>query len=173
MLTSFEKLLGFLLYLFTPLSDRDEWSSSLETEDAQIPRTCWTPDCFVSRKVRLLKIIKTDSVINITRACTEIFPKADTKTTTHLTTKDRYNSARCVIIKDKAWCLQILRETSFEFVLLRWSLQYKTRLRHRAVQNVSCHFCTLQDCIHSGQIGTGNFDHRRISKFVQLQNSRV
>ena len=44
-----------------------------------IPRTSWTPDCFVSRKVRLLKIIKTDSVINITRAYTEIFPKTDTK----------------------------------------------------------------------------------------------
>ena len=34
LLTSFEKLLGFLLYPFTPLSDRDEWSSSLDTDDA-------------------------------------------------------------------------------------------------------------------------------------------
>ena len=33
--TSVEKLLGFLLYLFTPVFDRDEWSSNLETEDAQ------------------------------------------------------------------------------------------------------------------------------------------
>ena len=50
-----------------------------------ISRTCWTPDCSVSRKVRLLKIIKTDSVINITRAYTEIFPKTDKKKTTLLT----------------------------------------------------------------------------------------
>ena len=34
LLTSFEKLLGFLLYLFTPVSDRDEWFSILDTEDA-------------------------------------------------------------------------------------------------------------------------------------------
>ena len=29
-----EKLLSFLLYLFTPVSDRDEWSSNLDTEGA-------------------------------------------------------------------------------------------------------------------------------------------
>ena len=34
LLTSFEKLLSFLLYLFTPVSDRDEWFSNLDTEDA-------------------------------------------------------------------------------------------------------------------------------------------
>ena len=34
LLTSFEKLLGFLLYLFTPVSDRDELFSNLDTEDA-------------------------------------------------------------------------------------------------------------------------------------------
>ena len=34
LLTSFEKLLGFLLYLFPPVSDRDEWFSNLDTEDA-------------------------------------------------------------------------------------------------------------------------------------------
>ena len=50
-----------------------------------ISRKSWTPDCFVSGKVKLLKIIKTDSVINITRACTEIFPKTDIKKTTLLT----------------------------------------------------------------------------------------
>ena len=77
-----------------------------------------TPDCFVSRKVKLLKIIKTDSVINITRAYTEIFPKAYTKERDFLP-KDRYSSVRCVILKDKALCFKILRETSFEFVFLR------------------------------------------------------
>ena len=33
LLTSFEKLLSFLLYLFTPVSDRDERFSNLDTED--------------------------------------------------------------------------------------------------------------------------------------------
>ena len=77
-----------------------------------------TPDCFVYRKVKLLKIIKTDSVINITRAYTEIFPKAYTKERDFLPIKDRYSSVRCVILKDKALCLKILRETSFELVFL-------------------------------------------------------
>ena len=75
-----------------------------------ILRTSWTPDCFVSRKVKLLKIIKTDSVINITRAYTEIFPKTNTKKRHFLPTKDRYSSVRCVILKDKARCLKILRK---------------------------------------------------------------
>ena len=78
-----------------------------------------TPDCFVYRKVKLLKIIKTDSVINITRAYTEIFPKAYTKERDFLPIKERYSSVRCVILKDKALCLKILPETSFEFVFLR------------------------------------------------------
>ena len=78
-----------------------------------------TPDCFVSRKVKLLKIIKTASVININRAYTEIFPKANTKERDFLTTKDKYSSVRCVILKDKARCLKILRETLFEFVFLQ------------------------------------------------------
>ena len=78
-----------------------------------------TPYCFVSRKVKLLKIIKTDSVINITRAYTEIFPKAYTKERDFLTTKDRYSSVRCVILKDKVRCLKILREALFEFVFLQ------------------------------------------------------
>ena len=68
-----------------------------------ISRTSWTPECFVSRKVKLLKMIKTDSVINITRAYTEIFPKADTKERDFLPIKDRYSSVRCVILKDKAF----------------------------------------------------------------------
>ena len=41
------------------------------------------------------------------------------------------------------------------------------------LQNVSCHLFTLQDWLQSVQIGTGTFDHRRISKLSQLQNSRV
>ena len=75
----------FFTISFSPVSDRDEWFSNLDTEDKLDSRTTWTPDCFVSRKVRLLKIIKTDSVINITRAYTEIFPKTETKKTTILT----------------------------------------------------------------------------------------
>ena len=63
-------------------------------------------------------MIKTDSVINITRAYTEIFPKADTKERDFLPIKDRYSSVRCVILKDKALYLKILRETLFEFVFL-------------------------------------------------------
>ena len=35
-----------------------------------------------------------------------------------LPTKDSYSSVRCVILKDKARCLKILRETSFEFFFL-------------------------------------------------------
>ena len=76
-----------------------------------ISRKSWTPDYFVSRKVKLLKIIKTDSVINITRVCTEIFPKADTKKRQFLPTIDRYSSVRCVLLKYKARCLKILRKT--------------------------------------------------------------
>ena len=86
----------------------------LESEEVNcILRTSWTRDCFVSRKVKLLKIIKTDSVINITKAYTEIFPEAYTKERHFLPTKDRYSSVRCVILKDKARCLKILRKTSF------------------------------------------------------------
>ena len=58
----------------------------LESEEVNyILRISWAPDCFVSWKVKLLKKIKTDSVINITRAYTEIFPNADKKKTTLLT----------------------------------------------------------------------------------------
>ena len=83
-----------------------------------ISRKSWTPDYFVSGKVKLLKIIKTDSVMNITRVYTEIFPKADTKKRQFLPTKDRYSSVRCVILKGKARCSKILPETLFEFVFL-------------------------------------------------------
>ena len=65
-------------------------------------RKSWTPDCFVSGKVKLLKIIKTDSVINITRADTEIFLNANTRKRDFLPTKDRYSSVRCVILNGKA-----------------------------------------------------------------------
>ena len=118
LLTSFEKLLGFCcmfsLQSLIVTNDFRIWTPRTRL----ISRTSWTPDCFVSRKVKLLKIIKTDSVINISRACTEIFPKADTKERDFLPIKDRYSSVRCVILKDKALCLKILRETSFEFVFL-------------------------------------------------------
>ena len=96
LLTSFEKLLGFLLYfsLQSLIVTNDFWIWTPRTR--WIFRTSWTPDCFVSRKVRLLKIIKTDNVINITRAYTEIFLKADTKKTTLLTHQRQvYFSAMC------------------------------------------------------------------------------
>ena len=83
-----------------------------------ISRTSWTPDFFVCGKVKLLKVIKTDSVINITRVYTEIFPNADKKKRRFLPTKERYSSVRCVILKDKARCLKILRKTLLEFVFL-------------------------------------------------------
>ena len=61
-----------------------------------ISRTSWTPECSVSRKVRFLKIIKTDSVIDITRAYTEIVPRTDTKKTALLTHQRQvYFSAMC------------------------------------------------------------------------------
>ena len=66
----------------------------------------------------LLKIIKNDSVINITRAYTEIFANANTKKRHFLPTKDRYSSLRYVILKDKARSLKIVRKTLFEFVFL-------------------------------------------------------
>ena len=100
------------------MSDRDEWSSNLDTENALDFQDKLDPDCFVSGKVKLLKIIRTDSVINITRAYTEIFPNADTKKRPFLPTKDRYSSVRCVILKGKAQYSKILPETLFEFVFL-------------------------------------------------------
>ena len=77
--------ISFVVFSLESLIDNE---SPLELESKEVNcilRTSWTPDCFVSRKVKLLKIIKTDSVINITKAYTEIFPKADTKKTTLLT----------------------------------------------------------------------------------------
>ena len=56
--------------------------------------------------------------MNLTRAYTEIFPKAYQKERDFLPIKDRYSSVRCVILKDKALWLKILRETSFEFFFL-------------------------------------------------------
>ena len=69
----------FVVFSLESLID-NESPLQLESEEVNyILRTSWTPGCFVSRKVKLLKTIKTDSVINITRAYNEIFPKADTK----------------------------------------------------------------------------------------------
>ena len=83
-----------------------------------ISRKSWTPVCFLSGKVNLLKIIKIDSVLNITRAYTEIFPNADKKRRHFLPTKEWYSSVRCVILIGKDRSLKILRETLFEFVFL-------------------------------------------------------
>ena len=141
----------------------------LESEEVNyILRTIWTPDCFESRKVKLLKISKTDSVINITRVYTEIFPKADTKKPYFLPTKDRYSSVRCVILKDKARCLKILRKTTFEFVFLGYREQYKRDYNILLFQNITNLFFKLQDCIQSVKIGTGTFDHVKISNFADL-----
>ena len=97
--------------------------SLIVTNDLRIwtPTTRWisrksrTPVSILSGKVKLLKIIKRDSVINITRAYTEIFPNADKKKRHFLPTKDRYSSLRCIILKDKERCLKILRKTLLEF----------------------------------------------------------
>ena len=56
--------------------------------------------------------------MNITKAYTQIFPKAVTKKRNYLPTKAMYSSVRCVILKDKLQALIILRETLFEFVFL-------------------------------------------------------
>ena len=89
----------------------------LESEEVNyILRISWAPDCFVYWKVKLLKTIKTDSVINITRAYTEIFPNAEKKKLHFLPTKEWYGSVRCVILKDKARCLNIVGKTLLEFV---------------------------------------------------------
>ena len=84
-ITTFDALLSFYcmfsLQSLIVTNDLRKW----KPRPRWISRTSWTPDCIVSKKFELLKIIKTDSVINITRAYTEIFPKADTKKTTLLT----------------------------------------------------------------------------------------
>ena len=72
----------FVVFSLESLID-NESPFELESEEVKyILRINWTADCFLSRKVKLLKTIKTDSTINITRAYTEIFPKADKKTHT-------------------------------------------------------------------------------------------
>ena len=75
-------IIFFVVFSLESLID-NESPLELESEEVNcIFRTSWTPDCFVSRKVKLLKIIKTDSVINITRAYIEIFPKLTQKNDT-------------------------------------------------------------------------------------------
>ena len=110
----------FFTVLFTPGSYRDEWSSNRiwRPRTRWISRTSRTPVCFVSGKVKLLKSIKTDSVINITRAYTEIFSNADTKKRQFLLTKDRYSLVQCLILKDKSRRLKILRKTLLELIFL-------------------------------------------------------
>ena len=51
---------------------------------------------------------------------------------------------RCVILQDEPRCLKILRETSFEFVLLGWRWLF---------QHITNNLCILRECIHSGKIG--------------------
>ena len=82
-----------------------------------ISRTCWTPDCSLSRKVRLLKIIKTDSIMSLEHIL-KYFLWPTQKKRHFLPPKDRYISVRCVILKDKARCLKILLKTLLEFVFL-------------------------------------------------------
>ena len=119
LLPTFDALKDFFVVFSLESLIDNESPLELESEEINyILRTSWTPDFFVSRKVKLLKTIKTDSVINITRAYTEIFPEADIKKTTLLTHHDKYSSVWCVILKGKARCLKILRKTSFEFVFL-------------------------------------------------------
>ena len=65
--------------------------------------------------VKLLKIIKTDSVINMTREYTEIFPKTDRKKPHFLPTKDWYSLVRRVILKDKARFLKFFGKLYWNF----------------------------------------------------------
>ena len=98
-ITTFEALLSFLLYVLTPVSDRHEWSSNLDTEaalDSEDKLDSWL---LSTRKVKLLRIIKTHCVINFTKAYPEIFPKAITKKRNYLPTKAMYSSVRCVILR--------------------------------------------------------------------------
>ena len=111
-ITTFEALLSVLLYVRTPVSDRHQWSSNLDTE---VALDSWL---LCTRKVKLLKIMKTHSVVNITKAYTQIFSKAVTKKRNYLPTKAMCSSVRCVILTDKPRALIILRETWFEFVFL-------------------------------------------------------
>ena len=108
----------FVVFSLESLIDNE---SPLELESGVVNcilRTSWTPDCFVSRKVKLLKTIKTDSVINITKAYTEIFPKADTKKTTLLTHQRQvYFSVMCNS-QTKSTVFENASEFSFEFVFL-------------------------------------------------------
>ena len=67
-----------------------------------------------------------------------IFPKACSKKRHFLPTKDRYSSVRCVILKDKPRASKILRETSFEFVLLGWRWQYKSCCSKTSVAICAC-----------------------------------
>ena len=78
----------FVVFSLESLKD-NESPLQLESEEINyMQRTSCTPYCFLSRKVKLLEKIKKGSVINITRAYTEIFPKADKKKTTLLTQYD-------------------------------------------------------------------------------------
>ena len=117
-ITTFDALLSFLLHFLTPVSDRHEWSSNLDTETALDSENKLDSWLLCTRKVNLQKIIKTHSVINITKAYTQIFPKAPTKKRNYLPTKAMYISVRCVILEDKPRALINLRRTWFEFVFL-------------------------------------------------------
>ena len=80
-------------------------------------RQAWLLTALYLERLGFYKSLK-NSVINITRKYTEIFPKTNTKKRHFLPTKDRYSSVRSVNLKGKARCSKILHETLFEFVFL-------------------------------------------------------
>ena len=128
----------FVVFSLESLIDNESLLELESEEFHYILRTSWTPDCFASRKVKLLKIIETDRVINITRACTGIFPKTDTKNRHFLPTKDRP------------------------------TFQYKRDYNILLFQKTTNHLFKLQDCIQTSKIGKGSFDHGNICNFADL-----
>ena len=133
-----------------------------------ISRKSWTPDWFVSGKVKLLKILKTYSVINITRACTEIFPKPDIKKRHYLPTKDRYNSVRCVILKGKARCLKFFGKLYWNLFSLDKDSNINVITTSYCSKKPLTIFLSFKTVYTAGKTATGNFDHGKISNFADL-----
>ena len=136
--------------------------------------TSWTPDCFISRKVKLLKIIKTHSVINITKAYTQIFPKAATKKTKLLTHQSH--------VKFRAICNSQRQTTSFDnslgnliwifFLGKRW--QYKRNYIILQFQNISNNFSSLKTvytAVKSVQ-NLRSWQNIQFCRYVELQGLR-
>ena len=78
---------------------------------------------------------------------------------------------RWVVFQDEPRCLNIIRDTSFEFAFLKWRWPHQTWFLHSAVPNITNNFCMIQDCIHSGKIVTATFDQGTISDFYNRRTA--